>query len=210
MTHPLLTSLSLTAPPFDSIVVFDLETTGLSPRWNEIIQIGAVRIVAGTIREDDAFFSYVKPSEPIPPFITSYTGITEADVAGAPTAKHALPQFSRFCGDSLLVAHNGLSFDIAFIRESCDRHGLRTRNVNFVDSMHLSWHVWGRRQVSHSLSSVQERLKVTTGGLRRHDVRGDVHITANCVCKMVHALVRTKQEVAVKLYSRPFPQMAKL
>jgi len=167
-----------------------------------------VRIVRGHIQETDSFFSYVKPAGPIPAFITSYTGITDADVAHAPRAGRVLPLFSRFCGDGLLIAHNGLSFDIPFIRESCARHGLATRTVNFIDSMHLSWNVWGRKAVSHGLSAVQERLQVTSGGLRRHDARGDVHVTAGCVCRMVDRLVREREGVAVKLYSRPFPQMA--
>lgn len=208
MKQQVIDKINFSDAPFNDIVVFDLETTGLSPIRDEIIQIGAVRVINGKIKEKDFFFTYVKPSEPISDFITNYTGITNRDVAKAPKAKQILPVFSKFCKGSLLIAHNGISFDIPFIRASCYRHNLKTRTVNFIDSMHLSWNVWGRKEVSHSLGFVKTRLKVSAKGLRRHDVRGDVHITANCVCKMIDRLVREDEDISLKLYSSVFPKMA--
>jgi DNA polymerase III epsilon subunit family exonuclease len=208
MKQPIIKKISFSEEPFNNIVVFDLETTGLFPRSDEIIQIGAVRIINGKIKENDSFFTYVKPSEPISEFITELTGITNKDVEKAPKAKQILPVFSKFCDSSLLVAHNGACFDIPFIRESCYRHKIKTRNVSFIDSMHISWNVWGRKELSHSLSKIKTRLKVCAKGLRRHDARGDVHITANCVCKMVNRLIREDEDISLKLYSSIFPEMA--
>ena len=65
-------------------VIFDLETTGLSPYNDEIIQIAGVRMRAGKVMETDFFSTYVKPKGKISSFISSYTGITEAHVKNAP------------------------------------------------------------------------------------------------------------------------------
>jgi len=101
-----------------NVVVFDLETTGLSPSNDEIIQIAAVKIGGGKVLANDSFFSYVRPTRRISSFITDLTGITDDDVEDAPPSLDALKQFAAFCGDSLLVAHNGHAFDIPFIRSS--------------------------------------------------------------------------------------------
>lgn len=193
--------------PFRDLVVFDLETTGLSSTNDEIIQIAAVRMVEGRIVEDDTFFSYVKPEKPIPSFITSYTGVTEKDVAKAPHPPTALSRFSRFCGDSLLVAHNGKSFDGPFIAKTCERHAMRTREVDSVDSMHLSWNLWGRvKGVSHSLDNVIARLGVSQMDIRRHDARGDVLVTARCVQKMMVLLKERGQEISFSIHMNRIPE----
>jgi DNA polymerase III subunit epsilon len=194
--------------PFNNIVIFDLETTGLSPQINEIIQIGAVRIRKGEILENDSFFTYVKPKYPISDFITEYTGITNKDVVNAPPIKKVLPVFSKYCGNSLLIAHSGANFDIPFISATCYRNRIPTRSVNFIDSVHISWNVWGRKGVPHRLDSLQRRLKVSSKGLRMHDARGDVYVTANCVCKMVNILNSECSDISIKLYNSIFPKMA--
>ena len=165
------------------IVIFDLETTGLSPSWHEIIQIAAVRLRGGRVVAEESFDTFVKPRERIPPFITSYTGISNAHVQGAPDAAEALRSFSRFAGQSLLVAHNGQRFDMPFIRESCARHALPTRTVGFVDSMAFSRKLWGGRG-GHGLDAVMGRLQLGLDGARRHDARGDVQVLAEAVRRM--------------------------
>lgn len=165
------------------IVIFDLETTGLSPSVNEIIQIAGVRMRAGQILEEESFATFVKPVNRIPSFITSYTGITNNQVQSAPRAPEALVNFSRFVRDSTLIAHNGQRFDIPFIRESCARHGLPVRTVGFVDSMSFSRKIWGGRG-GHGLDAVMHRLQLSNHAARRHDARGDVEILAEAVRRM--------------------------
>lgn len=97
-------------------VVFDLETTGLSPKKAEIIEIGAVRVKNGKIAEK--FQTYVKPYGPIPPNITELTGITEKMTENAPRIEDALPLFIDFIKDDILFAHNS-SFDCRFIGTAC-------------------------------------------------------------------------------------------
>ena len=165
------------------IVVFDLETTGLSPYSEEIIQIAAVRMRGGRILTLVAFAKLVNPGRRISPFITSYTGISNAQVQDAPRADKALLDFSRFVGNATLIAHNGKRFDMPFIRESCARHSLPVREVSFIDSMTFSRKLWGGRG-GHGLDAVMARLRLSSNGARRHDARGDVQILAEAVRRM--------------------------
>ena len=113
-------------PAFDEeMVVFDIETTGLSNRTCKIIEIGAVKIKAGEII--DKFNIFVDPETPIPEEITRLTSITENDVKGAPKEREALEQFFAFAGESLLIAHNA-NFDIGFIRVAAERQEMPFNN----------------------------------------------------------------------------------
>jgi DNA polymerase III epsilon subunit family exonuclease len=200
-----VSEIGLAYKPFHDMVVFDLETTGLSSRNDDIIQIAAMRIIDGEIQTNDFFSSYVKPSRPISPFISSYTGITNNDVRNAPLPKEIFPEFSGFCKDSLLVAHNGLRFDIPFVLRTCERYGIKTRDSHFIDSIHLSWNLWGRKSVSsHNLDSVIERLRLSRHGFKRHDARGDVSLTAKCVCDMMGKLCK-KPGVELSVYQCALP-----
>ncbi|MFA5771565.1 MAG: 3'-5' exonuclease [Thermoplasmata archaeon] len=193
--------------PFNNMVVFDLETTGLSSLRHEIIQIAAVRILNGEIQSDDFFFSYVKPKHPISWFISHYTGVTNEHVENAPTPEKILPKFSKYCGDSLIVAHNGLNFDLPFILHTCERYNTGIRAARYIDSMHLSWNVWGRHDVySHNLDNVIKRLRMSQKGIQRHDARGDVEITARCVCRMMEKL-REKNGVELGIYGCVLPRV---
>jgi DNA polymerase III alpha subunit (gram-positive type) len=163
-----------------NLVIFDLETTGFSPRYHEIIQIAAIRMRHGEIVAADRFETFVRPQNAIPDEITELTGITNRDVCDAPVPSAALTAFSRFVGDATLVAHNGRRFDLPFVRECCFRHQLPLREVPFIDSMTFSRRIWVNER-SHNLDVVIERLDLSTKGLRRHDARGDVWILAEAV-----------------------------
>ena len=100
----------------DSYVVFDIETTGFKPRFNKIIEIGAVKISGGEIV--DRFSTFINPERPIPYNITKLTSITDTMVANADTVDIVLPKFLEFCKGSVLVAHNA-KFDTGFIKYNC-------------------------------------------------------------------------------------------
>ena len=165
------------------IVVFDLETTGLSPYSEEIIQIAAVRMRGGVIMDEDAFSTYVNPGRRISSFITSYTGISNHHVQDAPSPAEAVAAFSKFVSNATLIAHNGQRFDMPFIRETCLRNGLPVRPIPFIDSMAFSRKLWGGRG-GHGLDAVMSRLRLGANGARRHDARGDVQILAEAVRRM--------------------------
>ncbi|MCM1156887.1 MAG: PolC-type DNA polymerase III [Bacteroidales bacterium] len=118
----------------DHYVVFDLETTGLSPKFCKIIEIGAVKIEQGEIT--DTFSVFVNPQMPIPYNITKLTSITDDMVLEADTIETVLPAFLEFVGDSVLVAHNA-GFDVSFIRKFAKDMGRKIDN-SVVDTMTLA------------------------------------------------------------------------
>ncbi|MBQ9979498.1 MAG: PolC-type DNA polymerase III [Oscillospiraceae bacterium] len=102
-------------------VAFDIETTGLDAHREKITEIGAVIFENGV--EKDRFQTFVNPEKPISFEITRLTGISDADVKNAPSQEEAVRSFLKFAGDLPLAAHNA-SFDLGFISEVCDRHGI--------------------------------------------------------------------------------------
>ncbi|NJD59884.1 MAG: DEAD/DEAH box helicase, partial [Anaerolineae bacterium] len=96
----------------DSIVAIDIETTGLDPQKDSIIEIGAVRF--STSRIEDEWNSLINPGRKIPPFITQLTGINDHMVLEAPAIQNILPDLRSFVGDSPILGHN-VGFDLAFL-----------------------------------------------------------------------------------------------
>lgn len=117
-----------------TFIVFDLETTGLSSRKNEIIEIGAVKVHNHQIVE--TFGSFVKPKEKIPMKITELTGITDSMVANAETIEAVLPKFLDFCQDYILVAHNA-KFDLSFLEKACHICNM-PKDFSAIDTLSLA------------------------------------------------------------------------
>lgn len=116
-------------------VVIDLETTGLDPKFDEIIELGAVKIQDGQII--DTFEQLIKPSFEIDEFITELTGISNDMLATAPCISEILPRFLDFVGDSVVIGHN-VNFDINFIYDSCLSLLQREFGNDFLDTMRLA------------------------------------------------------------------------
>ena len=100
-------------------VVVDVETTGLSPRTQALIEIAALRCLGAQVI--DTFTTLVDPGRPIPPFIRRFTGITDDMVAGAPGPGAAVEAFLRFAGADVLVGHN-VRFDLNFLGAAAEGH----------------------------------------------------------------------------------------
>lgn len=182
---------------FMNLIIFDLETTGLLPSQHEIIQIAAMKVQHGRWDAGEYFDSYVRPENHIPSFITKLTGITQAQVADAPSPVDVLMQFSRFVGqNATLIAHNGLRFDMRFIAENCMRHGIPVRETSALDSRSFSRKIWGGKG-GHGLDAVLSRLGLSSEGVVRHDARGDVQLLAQAVRQMWTRLTPSFQECPV-------------
>jgi DNA polymerase-3 subunit epsilon/ATP-dependent DNA helicase DinG len=97
----------------DSIVALDIETTGLDPKNDAIIEIGAVRFKGH--RLEDEWHALINPGRPIPPFITQLTGITDQMVRAAPPIRVVLADFAKFVGNTPVLGHN-IRFDLSFLR----------------------------------------------------------------------------------------------
>ena len=118
-----------------TFVVFDLETTGLSPARSRIVEIGAQRVEA--LEAGATFETLVNPGVPLPVAITALTGIGAAEVRGAPGADLAVRQFLAFAGDAVLVAHNA-RFDMGFLDRAVERLTGRRVAAPVVDTVWLA------------------------------------------------------------------------
>ncbi len=121
----------------DEFIIFDIETTGLSPKTCGITQIGALKYKNGEIIGE--FSTFVDCGMPIPENIIRLTGITDEMVKGAPSEKEAVTQFLEFCGSRMLVAHNA-NFDISFIRRVADDNAIPFDNA-YLDTVALSRYI---------------------------------------------------------------------
>ncbi|MGZ9432619.1 PolC-type DNA polymerase III [Mycoplasma sp. 613B] len=113
-------------------VVFDLETTGLSPRYDEIIEFGAVVIEHGKIKENIQFF--IKPNKPLPKYITEITNITEADLINAISQEEGIKKIREILDNSIAVAHNA-NFDINFVNEKIRVFNLPKLDIEAIDTL---------------------------------------------------------------------------
>jgi DNA polymerase III subunit epsilon len=164
--------------------VFDTETTGLNPsQGDEIIQIGATRIVGGKLRRHECFEQLVDPQRDIPAVGVAIHGIEPAMVVGQPTLDHVLPAFHAFARDTVLVAHNA-AFDMRFLQLKEASTGVRFEQP-VLDTLLLSA-VAHPQQTSHGLEAIAERLGVTVLG--RHTALGDAMVTAEVFLKLIPAL----------------------
>ncbi len=168
--------------PLDgSYVVFDLETTGFSPKKNRIIEIGAVRVEKGEIT--DRFSTFVNPKVPIPYRIEQLTSINDEMVMDAETIEVILPKFLEFCEGAVLVAHNA-SFDMSFIEENCRRLGIE-REFTYADTVELA-RVLLPALNRFKLDTVAKALGVSLA--HHHRAVDDAECTANIFVKFVKML----------------------
>ena len=167
-----------------SYTVFDSETTGLKPsEGDEIIQIGAVRIVNRRLLRHEAFEQLIDPRRTLPKQSMKIHHISAEMLVGQPPIESVLPQFRAFVGDSVLVAHNA-AFDMRFLELKQAAAGVRfDRPV--LDTFLLSAVVFPNQE-SHRLEVIAERLGVSVLG--RHTAMGDAIVTAEIFLKMLPLL----------------------
>jgi DNA polymerase-3 subunit epsilon len=183
--------------------VFDTETTGLEPsNGDEIIQIGAARIVNNRLLRQEVFDQLVDPECPLKPESIPIHGITEDMVRGQPNIDVVLPAFHEFCEDTVLIAHNA-AFDMRFLQLKEERTGIRFSQP-VLDTLLLSA-VVHPNQESHKLDVILERLGIQIDS--RHNALEDSLATGEVFIKMIPLLeekgivtVRQALEASEKTY----------
>ena len=186
-----------------TFTVFDTETTGLNPsQGDEIIQIGATRILNGKLLRSESFEQLVDPERPLAPESAKIHGITSEMLRGQPTIDRVLPAFHAFSADTVLIAHNA-AFDMRFLQLKEEQTGLRFDHP-VIDTLLLSA-VVHPNQESHRLEAIAERLGLTIVG--RHTALGDAIVTAEVFLKLIPLLaekgvrtLRDAREAAEKTY----------
>ncbi|MDK2819257.1 MAG: PolC-type DNA polymerase III [Mycoplasmataceae bacterium] len=116
-------------------VVFDIETTGLSPRFDEVIEFGGVKIKDGKVIETMQFF--IKGEKPISNFTTNLTGITQEMVNSGISEIDGIKKIQAFICDYSLIAHNA-SFDIGFLQEKIFKYGIGELTNQWIDTLSIS------------------------------------------------------------------------
>lgn len=121
------------AKEFDgtAFTAFDTETTGLEPRACRVVELGGIRFDSRGIAS--RFNTLINPGVPMPSEVTKINGITDAMLSGQPRPDAAIPDFLRFAGDTVLVAHNA-PFDVSFINEELARLGKSALKNRVVDT----------------------------------------------------------------------------
>ncbi|WP_051988102.1 DEDD exonuclease domain-containing protein [Janibacter hoylei] len=178
-----------------TFVVVDLETTGGSARDCGITEIGAVKVRGG--EELGELQTFVNPGEPIPAFIQSLTGITDAMVRDAPSTGEAVASFLEFARGAVLVAHNA-GFDIGFLKAACAAHGLRWPGPQVIDTVHLARQVVSRDEVrNHKLGTLAQYFGATTTPDHRalHDARATVDVLHGLIGRLGSVGVDTLEEL---------------
>lgn len=144
-------------------IAFDIETTGLDSMYDEIIEIGAIKIEDG--KEIETFSTLIKPEYEIDEFITELTGITNEMVIDAPKINEVLPKFMDFINDSVILGHN-VNFDINFIYDNLINEDMKPITNDFVDTLRLSRRLLPELK-HHRLSDLANYYNIDTTGSHR-------------------------------------------
>ncbi len=163
----------------DTFIIFDIETTGLSPLTCGITEIGAVKYRGGKI--EDRFSTFVNPQIPIPQNIVELTGITDDMVKDAPDTQSAVKSFVEFCGNDILVAHNA-NFDMGFMKKAAEDYSIPFTNP-YLDTLALSRHI-NTDLKKHKLDTLQEYYGLEA--FNHHRACDDAEMLAKifeCMCQ---------------------------
>ncbi|GAA4414314.1 exonuclease domain-containing protein [Quisquiliibacterium transsilvanicum] len=189
-----------------AFTVFDTETTGLEPSaGDEIIQIGAVRVLNGKLRRSESFEQLVDPRRSIPRASIPIHGIEPHMVRGQPTIDQVLPAFHAYAQDTVLVAHNA-AFDMRFLQLKEEATGVRFEQP-VLDTLLLSA-VAHPNQSSHRLEAIAERFGIAVIG--RHTALGDALVTAEVLLRLIplleamgiHTLGQAREEAQRTYFAR--------
>lgn len=180
----------------DVFVVLDLETTGLSPRNDEIIEIAAVKYIHG--EESEIFETLVNPGFEISTMITGITGIENADLEQAPTISEVLPDLIAFLGDAPVVGHNINTFDKKFLQTAYSKVGKEFKNKT-IDTLTLAQKAMPELP-HHRLEDLKRELNIEVAV--SHRALPDVYTTAEvyriCSLKMIKKRYEDERAGGVK------------
>lgn len=189
-------------------VVCDVETTGLNPRFDSIIEITLVKIE--NLKIVDKFSTLVNPERPIPYFITQLTGITNSHVQNSPTFSEISFRIKDFLKDSIFVAHNA-KFDYGFLTHSFLRNEEYPIQIPTICTRLASKRIFPGLK-SYSLDSLLKFMKIKNPNA--HRALGDALSTARLFLKMIDEVklkhgIKSAEEL-IKLQYQPISKLNKI
>lgn len=162
----------------DDYIVLDLETTGLEPQFDNIIEFAALKVRGGAVV--DTFQTLIKPYDEIDDFITELTGITNEMLSSAPMPETVFPRIKSFVGDDIVVGHN-VNFDINFLYDWFETILKEPFTNNYIDTMRISRKVFPELS-HHRLKDISDVLKISPNGF--HRALCDCQTTFDCFIEM--------------------------
>lgn len=171
----------------DDYVVIDIETTGLSPEYDSIIEVAAIKYASG--KEIDRFSSLIRPQENddglyIDDFISNLTGITNEMLASADDASSVLPKYNEFIGDYTLIGHN-VNFDINFLYDNFNLYLSKPLKNNFIDTMRISRNLHPE-ETHHRLKDLTKKYSIPR--LNEHRALEDCIMTHSVLCSLLNEI----------------------
>jgi len=184
----------------ETIIVFDLETTGRSPQFDRITEIGAYNMSTG-----EKFSTFVNPEKKIPKDVQELTHITDEMVAEAPSQREAIQAFLEFAGENPIYAGHNLPFDIRFIAATLDRLGFEIPEIRYIDTLPISKHLhpdWAH----HKLGNLCEYYEIENQAA--HRAYEDAEATAKVLsCLQEEADYYLPEEEKISLFE---PKLAEI
>ncbi len=146
-------------------IVFDIETTGLYPEFDDLIEFGAIKFKDGQIVDRIDFF--VKPTKPLTNVAINLSHITNEMVENAISQKEALLKIKQWIGNDVLIAHNGIRFDLNFLNKLCERFDVEPITNCLIDTLEIS-HAVNKKLAKHTLGTLVGKLRVEYNPLEAH------------------------------------------
>lgn len=169
----------------EDYVAIDLETTGYDPRWDDIIEIGAIKVRDG--KPVERYDQLINPERHIPGIITEITGISDTMVATKPALVDVLPGFLDWMGEDLILGHN-VNFDINFLYDNAQDTMSRTVGNDFIDTLRLARYLFPE-QKHNRLSDLIVRFNIAD--TQSHRALADVEQTIACYTWMLGRMTQT-------------------
>jgi len=171
------------------IAVFDLETTGLYPHSDRIIQVAVVTVDAAQIG-GDGWMQLVHPGDdhlPLKQKIVELTGITDERLIGQPDMAEVLRTFDDIVGTRVVAGHNVKTFDLRFIRRAEMRHGIDVQSDYYIDTLKLMQKLHPELD-GHKLFECGDFYGIDYDESALHDALADTELCARVLLAQIQEL----------------------
>ncbi|EPY09282.1 DNA polymerase III subunit alpha [Paenibacillus alvei TS-15] len=191
--------------------VFDFEGTGIDHHLDHITQIGALKLDASGIQDEDPFVTLVRSPKPIPEHIAELTGITNEAIYEALDFAQVYEAFTEFIGERILVTQAGYEYDIPLLRKECEQARLPMINNLVVDMKAMFTNIHPELADIPSTDFLIQYYQVDGSDLARHDAVGDSILISRLFAKILEEYKERglddliiEDALRVKRFRRPY------